>query len=83
MTEEKEYKEEQRWFKNVQNKLRRRINNPKWDSLSLTKIEWDTVLFIMKAKDVNELPVLLNERITDSLIEKIDYQFKQMKGKEI
>lgn len=80
MTEEKE---EQQWFTNLKRKLQRRIANPKWDSLSLTKIEWDTILFITKAKNVNELPVLINERVTDNLLNKIDNQFKQMKGKTI
>ena len=49
----------------------------------LTTIEWDIILLITRAKDVNNLPVLINERVTDNLIEKIDKQFKQMKGKEI
>lgn len=80
MTEERE---EQLWFTNVKRKLSRRIANPKWDCLSLTKIEWDTILFITNAKNVNELPILINERVTDSLFNKIDNQFKQMKGKTI
>ena len=75
--------EEQLWFKNIKKKLLRRISNPKWDSLNLTKLEWDSVIFIAKAKTVNDLPILLNERIVDDLIKKIDNQFKQMKGKEI
>ena len=83
MQEDKEKREEQLWFKSVQEKLKRRIANPKWDSLSLTKIEWDTVLFIAQAKSVGELPILINERVTDDLFKKIDCQFKQMKGKEI
>ena len=80
--EEKDKQEEQRWFNSVQRKLKKRIANPKWDSLNLTSVEWDTVIFIAKATNVNELPLLINERITDSLLEKIDAQFKQMKGKE-
>jgi len=81
--EEKDKKEEQLWFKKLQSKLKKRIANPKWDNLSLTKVEWDTVLFIMRATTVDELPLLINERMTDSLLNKIDNQFKQMKGKEI
>ena len=77
-----EEKEEKLWFKNVKIKLQRRIANPKWDSLNLTKLEWDSVIFIAKAKTVNDLPLLLNERIVDGLFNKIDNQFKQMKGKE-
>lgn len=80
MTEEKE---EQLWFKSVKNKLQRRISNPKWDSLNLTKIEWDSIIFIVQAKTVNDLPILLNERMTENILKKIDLQFKQMKGKEI
>ena len=78
-----EEKEEDSWFKSVQNKLRKRITNPMWDSLNLTKIEWDSVIFLAKAKTVNDLPVLLNERMVENLLKKIDIQFKQMKGKEI
>ena len=81
--EEKDKQEEQCWFINVQKKLRKRIANPKWDSLNLTSAEWDTVIFIAKATNVNELPLLINERITDRLLKKIDTQFKQMKGKEV
>lgn len=80
MTEEKE---EERWFKNIKKKLQKRISNPKWDSLSLTKIEWDSVIFIAQAKNVKELPVLLNERMVENLLNKIDLQFNQMRGKEI
>ena len=77
-----EDREEQLWFKSIQNKLKRRIANPRWDSLSLTTTEWDIIMFIAKAKSVNDLPLLINERITDNLLNKIDNQFKQMKGKE-
>lgn len=77
-----EEKEENLWFKNVKIKLQRRIANPKWDSLNLTKLEWDIVMFIANAKNINDLPLLLNERIVDGLFNKIDNQFKQMKGKE-
>lgn len=78
-----EEKEEERWFKQVQTKLKRRIANPKWDNLSLTKLEWDSVIFIAQATTVNDLPILLNERMIENLFFKIDTQFKQMKGKEI
>ena len=78
-----EEKEEKLWFNNIKRKLQRRIINPKWDSLSLTSIEWDTVLYITKATNVNELPILINERMVDNLFQKIDTQFKQMKGKEL
>ena len=78
-----EEKEEQLWFKNVKAKLQRRIANSKWDSLHLSNMEWDTIMFIVKSKNVNELPLLLNERIIDNLFKKIDTQFKQMKGKEL
>ena len=80
MTEEKE---EECWFKNIKKKLQKRISNPKWDSLSLTKIEWDSVIFIAQAKNVKELPVLLNERMVENLLNKIDLQFNQIRGKEI
>ena len=84
MTEqEKEQKEEQLWFKNVQKKLKRRIASPKWDSLLLTTIEWDIVFLLTRANNVNSLPILINERVTDNLFNKIDSQFKQMKGKEL
>ena len=81
--EENVFKEEKLWFNNVKMKLARRIAKPEWDSLKLTNIEWDTVIFISKAKTINELPILINERMVDNLLTKIDFQFKQMKGKEI
>ena len=78
-----EDKEEQLWFKRIKSKLQKRIANPNWDNLQLTTIEWDSIMFITKANTVNELPLLLNERLVDNLLNKIDKQFKQMKGKEI
>lgn len=80
---QQEKREEEIWFKRIQSKLKRRIADPKWDSLSLTTVEWDTIFFITKANCVKDLPLLINERMVDSLFQKIDNQFKQMKIKGI
>lgn len=79
--EEKEKKEENRWFESVQNKFKKLIADLRWDSLSLTETEMSIITFIMNAKSADELPILINERLTDGIIEKIKNQFKKLSVK--
>ena len=80
MTEEKTTtrKEEQKWLMSIQKKFKKFISNPKWDSLSLTNTEWDIVMRIMNTNEVEDLPILINERIVDHILTKISNQFKNM-----
>lgn len=42
----------------------------------------DIVMLIMNAKTVVELPLLINERIVDHIIEKVKNQFKNLIQKD-
>lgn len=81
MTDEKTktHKEEQKWLMSIQKKFKKFISNPKWDSLSLTNTEWDIVMRIMNTNDVEDLPILINERIVDHILTKISNQFKNIR----
>ena len=74
--EEIEKREEERWLKSVQNKLKKLISDLRWDSINLTETEMNVVTYIMNAQKVNELPLLVDERLTDFIFEKIKKQFK-------
>lgn len=82
MTEQEKtetHKEEQKWLLSIQKQFKRFIGDLRWDSVSLTDTELDIVSLIMKTKDVDDLPILINERIVDHIIEKIQKQFKNIK----
>ena len=74
--EERDKKEENRWLKTIQNKFMKLISDPRWDSVDLTNTELSIVTLIMRAKTANDLPVLVNERIVDHIMEKVRHQFK-------
>ncbi len=79
--EENEKKEEERWLKSIQNKFKKFISDLRWDSLSLTDTEMSIVTFVMNAKSVDELPILINELLIDHIFEKIKNQFKNLNTK--
>lgn len=82
MTEEEKYqKEELCWLKSIQKKFMKYISNPNWDNLTLTETEINIVTFIMNAKTPNELPLLVNERLVDHILEKIKNQLKNTQTK--
>ena len=70
--------EEQKWLKNVQNKLKKYISNPKWDCIVLPSSQYDIISQIMKVQNVEDLPVLINEKITDFILENIKTKFKEI-----
>ena len=79
--EEKEKREENRWLKSIQNKFMKLISDLRWDSISLTETEMSIVAFVMNAKTADDLPVLINERLVDHIIEKVKNQFKNFNTK--
>ena len=79
--DEKEKREENRWLKSIQNKLKKLISDLRWDSIDLTDAEVDIVTFIMNANSIDELPLLINERIVEYIIEKVKNQFKNFNTK--
>lgn len=79
--EEREKKGENKWLKSVQNKFKKLISDLRWDSITLTGTEMAIVTFIMNAKTANDLPVLINERIVDHILEKVKTQFKHFNTK--
>ncbi len=79
--EEKEKQEEERWLKSIKNKFKKFISDLRWDLLNLTETEISIVTFVMNAKSVGDLPVLVDERLIDHIIEKIKRQFKNFNTK--
>lgn len=71
-------KEEQKWLESVQNKLQKYICSPKWDCIVLPSSQYDIISQIMKVKNVNELPVLINERIVDFILNNIKTKFNEL-----
>ena len=70
--------EDQKWLESVQNKLKKYISNPKWDCIVLPSSQYDIISQIMKVKNVEDLPVLINERITDFILENIKTKFSKI-----
>ena len=79
--EEKEKREENRWLKSIQNKFKKLISDVRWDSLNLTDTEISVVTFVMNANTVDDLPLLINERLIEHIIEKVKTQFKKFNTK--
>lgn len=79
MLEENINKEEQRWLRSIQNKLRKYISSWKWDCILLTSTQYQIVSTIMSVKNVNQLPLLINERIVDDILKQIELKFKKVK----
>ena len=76
-----EDKEEERWLKAIQKKFKKLISDLRWDSLKLTDTEMSIITFVMNAETVKDLPVLVDERLTDHIFEKIKNQFKNFNTK--
>lgn len=79
--EEKERREENRWLKSIQNKFKKLISDLRWDSLKLTDTELSVITFVMNAKNSNDLPILVNERLVDYILDKIKKQLKNYNTK--
>ena len=79
--EEREKREENRWLKSVQNKFKKLISDLRWDSLELSDTEYMVVTYIMNAKDSNDLPVLVDERLVDFVLENVRTKMKSIKAK--
>ena len=81
--EEKDRNEEQKWLNSVKKKFMKYISNLNWDNIKLTDTELTIVTFIMNAKTPDDLPILVNERIVDHILEKVKNQLNNLKTKGI
>lgn len=79
MTQEE--KEEQLWLNSIQKKFFKYISNPNWDNLKLTETEVSVITFITNAKTPNDLPILVDERLVDYILNKIKNQLKNIQTK--
>lgn len=79
--EEKEKREKNRWLKSIQNKFKKLISDLRWDLVSLTDTEISVVTFVMNANTVDDLPLLINERLLEHIIKKVKNQFKNFNTK--
>ena len=78
MTEEKE---EQKWLNSIQKKFKKLISDLRWDCVKLTETEYLIVEYVMNAKTPNDLPVLVDERLVNHVMEKVKIQFLKMRTK--
>lgn len=70
--------EEQKWLESVKKKLKNYISSPKWDCIILPSSQYEIISQIMETKNVADLPILINERITDFILENIKTKFKEI-----
>ena len=76
---EKEFAEDQKWLRSVQNKFKRLISSEKWDCIELSILKLDIVTHIMNCKSVKELSPSINDRIVDQLLSSIRDKFSKVK----
>lgn len=79
LTEEE--KEEQKWLKSIQKQLQKYISSWKWDCIELDDTDYSLINTIMNAKTPKDLPVLLNERLVDYILNKIKNKFSNINVK--
>ena len=75
----KEEKQEQAWLEKTQKQLSKYISSPYWDDIKLSEIQISIITQIMNTKSVNKLSPLINERITDAIIENIKTKINNLK----
>lgn len=71
--------DEKRWFDSLKRKFIKYINSPYWDDLNLPESYMGIIVQIMNAKNVKELSPLINERLTDSILDTIQRKIKNIK----
>ena len=79
--EERDQLEENRWLKTIQKTFKKMISDYRWDLLDLTDTEMNIITYVMNAENAGELPVLVDERLVDYIIEKIKKQLKNLNTK--
>ena len=79
MTEEE--KEELNWLKSIQKKFKKLIADCRWDCVELTETEYLIVKYVMNAKTPYDLPILVDERLVNHVIEKVKNKFSKINTK--
>ena len=77
----KEELEEKKWFEGVKRKLQKYISNPYWDDLNLSNTYITVITLIMNTTDVKKLSPLINEKLTNDILNTIQTKLKQVKEK--
>lgn len=75
----KEQQEEVKWFKSVKTKLQKYISSPYWDDINLSSDYIGIITTIMNTKNVKDLPLLINERLTDTILDQIKTKINKAK----
>ena len=83
MLNDKELKEEQKWFKSVKTKLGKYISSIYWDSIKLSDLQFSIVTHIMNTDNVQFLSPSINERTVDILLDSINNKLKKAKQNDV
>lgn len=79
MAQNKQLKAEQKWLESTQNKLKKFISSPYWDSIELSDLHFSIVTSIMNTSNVQLLSPSINERVVDILLETIKNKLEKAK----
>lgn len=71
--------DEQKWLESVQNKLKKYISSPYWDDIYISNTYLDIIMQIMNTTNVNKLPLLINERLTEDILKDIQTKITKVK----
>ena len=76
-----EEKEELDWLNSIQKKFKKLISDCRWDCVELTETEYLVVKYVMNAKTPNDLPILVDERLVNYIMEKVKNKFAKINTK--
>ena len=77
--QEQQLKEEQAWLNSVKRKLFKLISSPYWDCIHISDLQLSIVTHINNTTDVRNLSPVINERVTDMLIQDLTNKIKNAK----
>ena len=74
-------KSDEKWLKSIQQRLKKYISSPYWDDISISDTHFNIITHIMNANSIKELSPSINERVTDSIFERIKQEIKRCSKK--
>lgn len=70
---------DQIWLNSIKKQLTKYISNPKWDYVNLSDFNLSIITQIMNCNDINQLSLLIDERLVNSIFETIKKSFSKIK----
>ena len=71
--------ENQKWLINIQKQFAKLISSPYWDCIHIPDSYINIITLIMNTKNVTSLSPLINERLTDTILNTCKQKIKQAK----